>query len=379
MRRSIRASTAAAQHMSVTPSTSEADDTSEDASQSTIIVAEATNYRPGSRPTSPVESTISSLVDTLQAADDDHNDPPGASSDAIEAEADETDLQIVAFDGANVSGKQKFAEFAVRRIIGHRENRPDGQPILYGDTREFKVRWFDYKRKDDTWEPESHFMDSVDLLNQYCRSKKIAPAAPNPVVGAIDLGDARNHVRIDLVRAKTLELRQELKPFRSDLPIEIYVQGQQVADHDTIYLLSYLEHCYVLLYFKKDDFFLEADGSNAFQLNKQPIKSLLGGKHIETLAYVGQMNADHCASSAIIIALELGRIHRKGIAPRVIYYERRLKERIEKSLHLYDRVPDPRKLPFYDLAFNEKCNFCNKGFKSRAKLTAHQNFCKQMK
>lgn len=265
--------------------------------------------------------------------------------------------------------KAKFY-YDVQSIKDHRGDELD---------REFLVEWKDCpveKGSDDnvcTWEPERNLDGCIDLLQGYCRKNEIALSEIEGLLGADSSENGhqiKNWITMDTLLNKFAKLRSR-KKVKSTLPAS---EWTGFGNRDQLFFLRHDRHCYALLYTIERNLAFIADGANLFRTDQQvatQLKQLLNIRLV-SLEFNQQLRVDHCGSSAILIGLELLKMHSRGIKFQELIASKSWRADLIKSLH--KSSSKPMKLP--PLGQRRKkltCKFCDKTFKStqgRA-LSAH--------
>jgi len=142
-------------------------------------------------------------------------------------------------------------------------------------------------------------------------------------------------------------------------------QWTNLDQKDTLYFLDYKFHSYVLPYITERKLAYIADGDNLFRDCDQlasEIRELFGVRLI-LIAFDQQLRVDHCASSAILIAIELLRMYRRKIRFQKLICKASLREALVRSFH--GAESKPMQLPSLKMRRQKlKCSFCDKCYKS---------------
>ena len=194
--------------------------------------------------------------------------------------------------------------YEVEEIIGH---------WLTGTGRKFIVKWKNYDEPDTL--PERYLDGCLDLLQDYCIRNKLALSKIKGLLGAVP----KNSAKFDPRNWKTMEqICEAIQNYRkhptcrTTLPVVVF---KTVMDCDGIYLVEHDFHCYVVTFLLDQPKYLIADGSNNVCIDmkvRDELKEVLNSpKVLEPRVYHSQTKRDHCASSAVLIALEILRMHRE--------------------------------------------------------------------
>lgn len=200
--------------------------------------------------------------------------------------------------------------YEVSNIIDHRE---------CADHREFLIEWKATVqrtgRHEHSWEPEKHFDGAIDILQKYCRDKTIALSKIKGLLGASleqDNLNRENWTTLDNVLRTFEELRVHNK-ISQDIVTKEW--GQFETGKDVLYYLKHDFHCYAILYVHKLEAAYIADGGNIFRTDQNianEIRQIVKIRLI-SVTYDQQLKIDHCASSAVLIGVEMIRMHEKGL------------------------------------------------------------------
>lgn len=251
--------------------------------------------------------------------------------------------------------------FDVNNIVDHRGSLPK---------RTFLVEWKHYhttsgsKRNLRTWEPERNLDGCIDLLQRYCRRKKISYSTIKGLLGADKKNETvnrRNWVSMETVIETFLKYKKQNK-LNYDLPTQ---QWTNFGDEDALYFLDYQFHCLVLLYYHEEKQALIADGGNLFRENNriaEGVRKLLGIRLI-SIPYDQQTKVDYCATSAVLIAFEFLRMHRDKVRLARIDSAKTYRKRLPRALHKHKS----ELLDLSELRKHRKaliCTHCAKTYKS---------------
>lgn len=147
---------------------------------------------------------------------------------------------------------------------------------------------------------------------------------------------------------------------------------------DLLCLMQVGEHCMVVLYLAASKTCFVADGTNLYRKDPttyQLVNSQL--QHalcIKSLVFNGQLEDDHCASSAAGIAIEFQRLYRSDELPEEeLKVPKSIMDRLRARLH---KEPGPKIRPWQPISrigWKVSCSKCGKKFrtKNRAALNLH--------
>jgi len=150
-------------------------------------------------------------------------------------------------------------------------------------------------------------------------------------------------------------------------------------DRDRILLLDHDSHCYVICYLSGQSLGYIADGTNNY-MNDGTVREEIAkftGLKLVGLNYNQQFRVDHCASSAVMIALELIRHHKQGQWPESLAAPRSLRSRIEKRFHKFESESVSEQ-PLHTKRRWRICSKCSKHFPNtkRRAFIMHQRSCR---
>lgn len=250
------------------------------------------------------------------------------------------------------------------------ETRADGSRI-------FLLQWKGYREM--SWEPEKHLDGAYELLQEFLQNFKQPFSKINGMVGAptdSNKTDERNWVSLDMVVDK-IKRYQELYCKTIEITIDIW-KGKPTSKG--IYLISLESHCYVTFVIPSRNMALVGDGMNFFIDDEEvnvSIKRLLGIRSYG-MRYEQQIGIDHCASSAVLIALDFMRMEKTSIIPTKLTAPKELIERLMREFHQYksEVISDT---PLHQHRVFRQCPKCKKNFnnKQRRNFIAHCRKCKE--
>ena len=162
-----------------------------------------------------------------------------------------------------------------------------------------------------------------------------------------------------------------------DLPI---IPWTGKKGHDCLCFLNFDSHCFVLLYLYKAKFAYIADGTNRFiedPKKSEDIREIVG-LPLKALSYNQQFKIDFCASSAVLIALELLTNYKKNIFPRELIPSPSLVKRVRGEMgHMSGSTP--LDIPLHLRKKNLSCPYCGKSFRGKnSSYKPHIRKCSSM-
>lgn len=253
--------------------------------------------------------------------------------------------------------KQRAAKrklyFDVEKIIDHRD--------CLGD-RDFLIKWKNYTTP--TWEPENNLDGCLRMLKDYCTAHDIEYTEMEAFVGGDQTTDKLNHNNFVKISEVEKTLKTYLEQIKLTTTLNIITYKESVPDEDSIILMAYESHCYVILYYAGKHLGYIADGANLFiedaelanELTEELDIALVGRK------FEQQLGLDHCASSAVMIATELIRHYQYNIKPdKIIITHKQRLQRLTKNFHKEKSVKLNDK-PLHEFRIQFICNVCGKRF-----------------
>lgn len=141
-----------------------------------------------------------------------------------------------------------------------------------------------------------------------------------------------------------------------------------------MYFLSHDFHCFVLLYIHSLRAAYIADGGNLFRERQEvanQIKNIVQLRLI-SLSYDQQSRVDHCATSAVIIGMEMLRMQANGMRLKKLIGNKSMRMRISRAFH--NAYSQPLEvLPLTNFAMRLICETCKRTFRAdqRTSLSRH--------
>lgn len=252
------------------------------------------------------------------------------------------------------------------------------------NTREFLVKWKGYSSAENTWEPEGNLQGSVALLTDWLNAHKTEPPTRlRPLYGSAPGSSEINPgawVTMDSVLSELDRL--SLQRGFVGPPAEVW-KDQASARRDSrtgsyIWFYPMAEHIYVVYYWSASGCYYVADGGNDSGCSSEAYQSLCEsfGAEIQVVRFEQQCRIDHCGSSAVAVALDFRRWAAKGLAPLSISVASRDMARLRSRMHQDQSKPVD---PSGSIANRQPwtaCPLCDRKFRTRLALAAHQRSCK---
>lgn len=251
-----------------------------------------------------------------------------------------------------------------------------------GSQRRFQVLWQtknEKNKREKSWEPEENLDGALDLLQKYCKNKRIAYSQIEGLCGSSnDIKDDRiNWLSMDTIKE---EYKKLVKYWNIEDKLACCTY-QDFNKEDSIIFLRHRLHCYVLLYIKDSNLAYIADGANLYiqdeEIN-QDINETFRIKLIP-LEYSQQKKDDHCGSSAVLIAGAMTRMYAKQEFEDKITVPVLWLERMVQRLHPHRSQAggNPQGFGWRDNGIS--CSLCGKTFKHTQGrvLNMHKIHCRK--
>lgn len=221
-------------------------------------------------------------------------------------------------DPAEIMKSKAFKEYTLKDIIDWRfkaGTRPEDQEY------EFLAQWAAKQFKgESTWEPEWHFEGSIELLKAFKERHQLGTLKyKGALVGDIEgvgTGPLDRSIWADIgkVVEKITVFLDSLKYQTSNrLSVVSLDRPAKQLDQDTIVALRIDDHCFVGLFIKQTKRALVADGLSVIfrdDYMRRVRRFFPRGTKLIPVIYDSQSYKGHCASSAVLIGIELGRLYK---------------------------------------------------------------------
>lgn len=204
--------------------------------------------------------------------------------------------------------------------------------VRYKDnnTREFLIKWKGWSAVESTWEEEHHLDGCLPVLQKFCELKQIRYSRIEGFVGATPSSSLNEKNWVKPTSIKNAILGFKKNP--TTLNVEVW---DSLRKQDSLYIVPFEGHCYVVLHYVDTNFGYIADGSNLYLEDKEVQKDLSDEMNIILIPrkFNQQHAVDHCGSSAVVIGIEMIEHYRMNIKPDTITAEPRLYKRIKNFFH----------------------------------------------
>lgn len=234
--------------------------------------------------------------------------------------------------------------------------------------REFLVKWKGYPSSMSTFEPEKHLDGCLNLLQTFCEDNGLNYSNIDGYVGATTASTSKRLNEKNWV--KPSEVLRTFYHFNkgTTLITEIW---NELRTRDSLYIVPFQSHCYVILHYSSIGLGYIADGENYYATDEKVQYALeqMTGITLVPRLFNQQTGVDHCASSAVVIALEMANHYKLGLKPDTIKVEKQLLQRVKKWFH-----PEPSKPTKNLWEFPQRihvCDICDKKFKTAKSLKCH--------
>lgn len=241
--------------------------------------------------------------------------------------------------------------------------------------RDFLVKWKGFGPEYNLYIPESGMDGCLNLLQEFCRSRRIRFSNIVGLIGATndEMMDKRNWVSADdIIRADN-----GFKEKRHTLSLELY-EGE-LGNRDRLFLYVLDHHAYIIMYYADQNMGYIADGRNAYKTVyfRNVIKCDLKIRLVH-LGFEQQNHEGFCGSSAAAIALYMMNCYETGHWKNEVTIGPTRLKRIASRLHKLDAKPlETSREKGFRGTFN-RCKHCQKVFKGGKKmrtLTQHEKHC----
>lgn len=257
---------------------------------------------------------------------------------------------------------------------------------ITSDIREFLIQWKNLGDQvfEDSWQPEDHLDGCVDLLNDYLLKHKLPLTTQASKFG---LDPTASGVRSNPNNWTTLEetiklARRLIQKHYPESKVNIDVWNGQLTSN-SIYFIGLNYHLYVAYYISPTEPCYVADGTNHCEQlprTRNFLKRMLNHRII-TCTVKEPVNIDHCATGAILIALDFIKNKKHNIKLFNISYSPYMKNIISTQLHKYPSA-STLTIPLNKRSSEIVCPNCDKslGFTKKKKNWAsrrnlHIQYC----
>lgn len=190
----------------------------------------------------------------------------------------------------------------------------------YSDYNErmWLVHWEGYDdEKDFTWELESSLKECVEMINERAEDYGLTTSSLPEVMGGCNLANTDvqfnkdNWVTVKRV-CSVISMYRGAVQYASQVPV-IGLNGSWIKDkptRDTLYILPYISHFYVVYYRASLKMAYISDGLGLCTRDPAILKDLgrrLGLRLVAVRSSI-QQKVDHCGAAAVAIALEMLRV-----------------------------------------------------------------------
>lgn len=243
--------------------------------------------------------------------------------------------------------------------------------------RKFLVKWQGYSDTENSWEPEENFCDDNEILNDYLKSNKLnkqATGGGELQENTENISNNSNYVTMTRVLKYIRSYTKNCTAYRNGPEIQEYI-GQDLKE-GAITIALHQKHFYIL--YKKPLFTYIADGQNYCSQATSELSQQFNTK-LKPIRHNQQIGIDHCASTAITIALELTRLAKKGIKDDLHTIEIPIKLRNQLISRLHRQPSSKLNLRATIAERNgtqHRCNKCNKRMKTKQAQSSHERLCK---
>jgi len=270
-------------------------------------------------------------------------------------------------------------EYQVEDVIGHRE---------IAGKREYLVKYTGYGEEDNTYEPAYNMTGCEALIERYClkagiSNEELPTSSLCKSTEAKPTAPTGNHCHAAQVIRLTKSYAKSLRYDKSGLLVEQFPGADEIkrATGNRLYVHLYEGHYYVYLIMPSSKSYYVSDGANdclkPLRLRKLSSANVVG-KRLKPIAFDQQSGEDHCASSAVVIMLELMRLCKNGdpIPERISIGFKETHKEIVKIMHKTRpsaTLSGKRSIAGYQVP---ACKYCGeKKRRTKAALLAHERKC----
>lgn len=332
-----------------------------------------------------------------ETEDEDAQDPQNASTVCIAQEIEDEEEPVQPIPEPSTSRQNTMRTKTTRGRAHPDPANPNG--LLYVIERIkshkmvdqeyfFEIKWKGYPESDNTFEPITSFTDkSAYTINKYIDLHKLPIDHVDSTYGARGVGNVANWPKKTDIQA-ALDTYTERFQFPRSISAKIY--DGHLQNSDQVYILLHETHCYAFIYISAEDRCFLADGSNEYMKDQElqaEIQDILK-KPIVALHFTQQSGVDHCAASAVALALEFKRLYQKCEthlwAKRAILVN---KTEYSRIIGLFSKHSSTKIRSQEDTLINNvrarylKCIFSDRGCakqyppSSRRNLLMHERYC----
>lgn len=194
-------------------------------------------------------------------------------------------------------------EYEVESILDHR---------LVAGTMEFLVQYRGYPPEENSYEPEYNLAGCDELRREYLANLGLPTerTSPDPLeLSNCSQADPDNMCTMAQVLSKTRIYRKSLRR-SNELDFDQFPGEHRLTrGRDMLYVHLYQSHFFVYLIMPRTGRYFVIDGANAcFDMMEE--LSRIVGHSLVSLEFNQQRGSDYCASSAVVIMLELMRLYK---------------------------------------------------------------------
>lgn len=256
------------------------------------------------------ESDYEKCQNNKEGSDSSQNDEPAEQNSSTNTEeANSSDPDIADIQTININNGNKERRF-------------------------FFVNWKGCDESERSWEPEENLDGCIDMLQKFCKTKRIPYSDVKGRMGAGSSKSVTHNKNCWVTMQQIMDTieRMRKKTFKTDIEVSPYSHEHS---GDKIYLLDHNFHCYVVLYYHKEKHGYIADGTNKF-METESIRSHVS-KYIN-FKLIGvrfdlQAKIDHCGGAAACIALAFMQAYKSGKVNDQLTLRQFYSKAIERQLY----------------------------------------------
>lgn len=257
--------------------------------------------------------------------------------------------------------------FEVERIIKYK--RRQGK-------RAFFVSWKNYGEEENSWVDEEDMDGCLDLMQDFLLTNNLEFSKITGLMGSSATKDVNK-----LNWCSMEQILEWYYKFKNEYFDSVKLDAKEwdgFGNEDCLFFLRLNNHAYVILYYATERIGYIADGTNNYLNNIDDSIDIRKALKIKLIGctYEQQNRIDYCASSAVLIALELTKAYGKNEKNEHLISPKQRRERIIRTLHKFESQPLDNSTALDKRQF-VYCPKCGKKYyaKQRRNLHMHQIKC----
>ena len=267
--------------------------------------------------------------------------------------------------------------FEVEAILNHW--------ISDSEERFFLIKWLNYSHDRNTWEREENLLGCKKILSEYLENKGLPGTLLKEIGTDEDESDSQqenenptNYVDPSVI-FKYVKCMRKLKSYNTNIEFTQHLGGKIDIKKQAIYLTLRDQHYYLIANFVNEQLLIDGANQSMNQSTLNSFKRNTGLENLKSLKFNQQRGADHCASSAIAITLELMRLFKNKhqfTENETIQVSGLRLQFLTNRLHKNKSAKLKQGTKHNITDWNKpKCERCNKSFSNRKAAIAHERRC----